>query len=439
MDSTRHSDEPRQIDANVLGKELYERVERLYPICRSITGNGVRETLGIIGRDIPLTTTEVPTGTQVFDWTIPREWNIRDAYVKDGQGRKVVDFAASNLHVLNYSVPVDQRIALSDLQPHLFSIPDRPDWIPYKTSYYSPNWGFCLTERQRQSLTDGEYEVRIDSSLEDGHLTFGECVLPGSRQDEVLFSCHVCHPSLCNDNLSGVTVAVTLARLLAAMPRRHTFRFLFIPGTIGAIAWLALNEQAAARIKHGLVLSCLGDPGKVTYKRSRRGNADIDRATAHVLATSGDEHEILDFSPYGYDERQYCSPGFNLAVGLLSRTPHGRFPEYHTSADNLDLVTPASLADSVLKCLAIVDVLEGNGVYTNRNPKCEPQLGRRGLYSAMGGHGDSRAMEQAMLWVLNLSDGLHSLLDVAERSRLPFAVIRRAASILEQHDLLSEN
>ena len=321
----------------------------------------------------------------------------------------------------------------------MFSIPDRPDVIPYKTSYYSPNWGFCLTDRQRQSLRDGDYEVHIDASLEDGHLTLGECVLPGNRPDEVLFSCHVCHPSLCNDNLSGITIAVTLAKLLAARSRRLTYRFLFIPGTIGAIAWLALNEKTATRIKHGLVLSCLGDPGKVTYKRSRRGNADIDRAAAHVLATYGDEHEIHDFSPYGYDERQYCSPGFNLAVGSLSRTPHGRFPEYHTSADNLDFVTPASLADSLLKCLAIVDVLEGNVVYTNRNPKCEPQLGRRGLYSTMGGHGDSRAMEQAMLWVLNLSDGLHSLLDIAERSRLPFEVIRRAASILEQHELLSEN
>jgi aminopeptidase-like protein len=427
------------VDADVMGRELYDRVGRLYPICRSITGNGLRETLGIIAREIQLTTTEVPTGTQVFDWTIPREWNIRDAYVKDSEGKKVVDFAASNLHVLNYSTPVHQKMSLSDLQTHLFSIPDRPEWIPYKTSYYTPNWGFCLSERQRQSLRDGEYEVRIDSSLEDGHLTFGECVLPGNRHDEVLFSCHVCHPSLCNDNLSGVTVAVSLAKLLAAMPRRLTYRFLFIPGTIGAIAWLALNEKTATRIKHGLVLSCLGDPGKVTYKRSRRGNADIDRAAAHVLATSGDEHEIHDFSPYGYDERQYCSPGFNLAVGSLSRTPHGRFPEYHTSADNLDFVTPTSLMDSLSKCLAIVEVLEGNLVYTNRNPRCEPQLGRRGLYSAMGGHGDSRAAEQAMLWVLNLSDGLNSLLDIAERSRLPFAVIRRAASILEQHELLSEN
>jgi aminopeptidase-like protein len=437
-DSTSLSDMRRRFDSQALGRELYHRVEQLYPLCRSITGNGVRETLEVIRREIDLAVTEVPSGTQVFDWTVPQEWNIRDAYIKGGDGRRIVDFAASNLHVLNYSVPVHRTIRLADLQPHLFSIPDRPEWIPYKTSYYSPNWGFCLTERQRQALTDDEYEVRIDASLEDGHLTLGECLLPGHTADEVFFSCHICHPSLCNDNLSGVTVAVSLAKLLAERPLRYTYRFLFIPGTIGAITWLALNEAGVARIKHGLILSCLGDPGKVTYKRSRRGDADIDRAAALTLATSGDEYELLDFSPYGYDERQYCSPGFNLPVGALSRTPHGRFPEYHTSADNLDLVTPAALADSLLKCLSIIEVLEGNARYTNRNPKCEPQLGRRGLYSSMGGHGDIRAMEEALLWVLNLSDGRHTLLDIAERSGLAFDVVRQAASTLQQHELLAD-
>jgi aminopeptidase-like protein len=428
----------RHLDPQAVGRELYHRVERLYPLCRSITGNGVRETLALIGREIDVAITEVPTGTQVFDWTVPQEWNIRDAYIKDGNGRRIVDFGASNLHVLSYSVPVHQRIRLAELQPHLFSIPDRPDWIPYKTSYYSSNWGFCLTERQRQALQDDDYEVRIDASLEDGHMTLGQCLLPGRSPDEVLFSCHICHPSLCNDNLSGVTVAVSLAKLLAQQPRRYTYRFLFIPGTIGAITWLALNEAAVARIKHGLVLSCLGDRGKVTYKKSRRGNAEIDRVTALTLATSGDEHELRDFSPVGYDERQYCSPGFNLPVGLLSRTPHGRFPEYHTSADNLEFVTPASLADSLLKCLSIIDVLEGNAAYTNRNPKCEPQLGRRGLYSSIGGHSDTGVMEEALLWVLNLSDGTHTLLDIAERSRLPFDIVRTVASTLQQHELLSE-
>jgi aminopeptidase-like protein len=249
----------------------------------------------------------------------------------------------------------------------------------------------------------------------------------------------VCHPSLCNDNLSGVSVAATLAKLLAGVPRRrYSYRFLFMPGTIGAITWLALNEDRAARIRHGLVLACVGDRGPCTYKRSRQGDAEIDRIVVDVLEHSAAGHRVEEFSPQGYDERQYCSPGFNLAVGVLSRTPHGRFAEYHTSADDLDFVDPSALADSLLKCLEIIEVLEGNCVYISRNPKCEPQLGVRGLYASMGGHGDARAMEAALLWVLNMSDGVHSLLEIARRSGLAFDVIRRAASTLVAHELLAE-
>jgi aminopeptidase-like protein len=432
----------RSLDPIAAGREMYERIERLYPICRSITGDGVRKTLRLIGEELDLQVREVPSGTRIFDWTVPQEWNIRDAYIKDRQGHRVVDFAASNLHVLNYSAPVDARLRFSELQSHLFSIPEHPDWIPYKTSYYSRNWGFCVTERQRQALAaqgdDAEYEVRIESSIDDGSLTYGECFLPGREPAEVLFSSHVCHPSLCNDNLSGISVAVSVARVLATVPRRYSYRFLFAPGTVGAIAWLAVNETRAALIRHGLVLACIGDRGNMTYKRSRRGTTDIDRAVGHVLASSGKPHRIDDFSPYGYDERQYCSPGFNLPVGVLSRTPHGRFPEYHTSADNLDLVAPEALADSLETILAIIEVLEGNARFVNTNPKCEPQLGRRGLYASLGGHGDSRAAEEAMLWVLNLSDGSHTLLDIAERAGLPFGLVRQIASTLQQHDLLRE-
>jgi aminopeptidase-like protein len=428
----------RRLDVQAAGSELYNRLVRLFPICRSITGQGVRETLRLIGAEIDLRVHEVPSGTHVFDWIVPQEWNVRDAYIKDSRGNRIVDFARSNLHVLNYSIPICRPVNLAELDEHLFSIPEHPDWIPYKTSYYAPNWGFCLTDRQRQQLKDDKYEVCIDSTLSDGHLTYGELLLPGRQTDEVLFSCHVCHPSLCNDNLSGITVAVELAKLLALGPLRYSYRFLFIPGTIGAITWLARNEAAAARVRHGLVLTCLGDRGRPTYKRSRQGNAEIDRVASHVLESWGGDSEILTFSPYGYDERQYCSPGFNLPVGVLSRTPHGRFSEYHTSADNLDFVTSASLADSLVKCLAIVEILERNKVFLNQNPKCEPQLGRRGLYSALGGHGDTKAFQEALLWVLNLSDGLHSLLDIAERSRLPFSTVRLAATTLEQHALLTE-
>ena len=432
------ADVRRQLDRAGAGAELHDRVRRLFPICRSITGNGLRETLRQIGTEIDLTTHEVPSGTRVFDWTVPQEWNIADAYVKDSNGRRIIDFNASNLHVVNYSTPIHQKLRLAELQHHLFSIPERPDWIPYKTSYYRPTWGFCLSHREREQLQEGEYEVHIDSSLQDGHLTLGECFLPGRESGEVLFSCHACHPSMCNDNLSGLTVAVSLAKLLSGVSRRYSYRFLFIPGTIGAITWLARNENAAAQVKHGLVLACLGDRGSITYKRSRRGQTGIDRIVEHVLSRSGSRYDIRDFTPYGYDERQYCSPAFNLPVGVLSRTPYGEFPEYHTSADNLDLVTPAALADSLAVCVEIVDVIEGDRTYTNLQPRCEPQLGRRGLYATMGGHGDSRTMEEALLWVLNFSDGTHSIVDIAERSRLPFDVIRQAAVTLHRHELLSE-
>ena len=427
-----------EINPADVGAALYDLIRELYPICRSITGDGVRETLRLAGRHISLEICEVPTGTQVFDWTVPKEWNIRDAYVKNSAGVRVIDFQRSNLHVLNYSIPVHQQMSLAELSEHLFTLPDKPDWIPYRTSYYHENWGFCLSHNQLTELQEDQYEVLIDSSLEAGHLTYGQYYLQGESSDEVLISCHVCHPSLCNDNLSGIALSTSLAKHLQRCSRRYSYRFLFIPGTIGAITWLALNEAKVKQIKHGLVVALVGDAGKLTYKKSRQGNAEIDRAAMHVLQHSGDSYEVLDFSPYGYDERQYGSPGFNLAVGSLTRTPHGRYPEYHTSADNLDLVRPEALADSFTKYLSILWVLEKNRIYLNQNPKCEPQLGRRGLYRAMGGYADSRELELAMLWVLNLADGRYSLLDIAERAGLRFEVIEAAADLLSKNGLLKE-
>ncbi|NJO94500.1 MAG: DUF4910 domain-containing protein, partial [Hydrococcus sp. RM1_1_31] len=355
-----------------LGTQMYQLIGELYPICRSITGNGVRKSLRILQGYIPLELHEVPTGTKVFDWIVPKEWNVRDAYIKNAKGKKIVDFQQSNLHLLNYSIPVREKMSLTQLKEHLFSLSDRPDWIPYKTSYYKETWGFCLTHRQLESLEEGEYEVFIDSSLEAGHLTYGEYFLPGESDDEILFSCHSCHPSLCNDNLSGMVLATFLAQQLSLRSRRYSYRFLFIPGTIGSITWLSLNESRVDRIKHGLVVAGVGDGGKLTYKKSRRGDAEIDKAVAHVLKYSGQDYAIEDFSPYGYDERQYCSPGFNLPIGSLTRTPFSRYPEYHTSADNLDFVRADSLEDALEKYLAIVDVLENNQKYLNTNPKCEP-------------------------------------------------------------------
>lgn len=419
-----------------IGQLIHQLVQELYPICRSITGNGVRETLDILKRYIPLEVQEIPSGTKVFDWTVPKEWNINDAYVKNERGERVIDFKKSNLHVVSYSVPVKTTMSLEKLKEHLLTLPEYPDWIPYRTSYYKESWGFCLSQNQLSKMPDAKYEVCIDSSLEEGYLTYGEYFLKGKTSDEILLSCHCCHPSLCNDNLSGIALATILAQSLT-QPRRYSYRFLFIPATIGSISWLSLNEPCVKNIRHGLVVACVGDAGKCTYKRSRQGNTEIDRTASHVLKHSGDEYEILDFSPYGYDERQYCSPAFNLPVGSLTRTPHGQFPEYHTSADNLDFVQTEALADSFTKYAAILNILEGNKKYINQNPKCEPQLGNRGLYASIGGSGQ-RDRELAMLWVLNLSDGNHDLLSIAERSDLKFDLVKEAADALLGAGLLKE-
>lgn len=420
-----------------VGRAMHDLISRLYPLCRSITGDGVRQTLELLGQEIDLDVHEVPSGTPVFDWTVPREWNIRDAYVKDASGRRVIDFRESNLHVMSYSVPVRRTMSLAELRRHLYTLPEHPDWIPYRTSYYAENWGFCLSHNQLVRLTDGEYEVCIDATLCDGYLTYGEHHIQGAIDEEVLISCHACHPSLANDNLSGIAVATFLAKRLRETSPRRSYRFLFIPGTIGSITWLALHEPEVHRIKHGLVLACLGDSGPPTYKRSRRGDAEIDRVMHHVLERSRRPYKLVEFSPYGYDERQFCSPGFNLPVGSLTRTPHGQFPEYHTSADNLEFVLPESLENSLRICWEALTLLEANWRYQSLNPKCEPQLGKRGLYGLIGGRSDTEKRQMAMLWVLNLSDGNCTLLDIADRSGLDFALVAEVAHTLCDAGLLA--
>jgi aminopeptidase-like protein len=418
--------------ADSLGAAMHGFARELYPICRSITGAGTRQTLDAISRIVPLERVEVPTGTKVFDWDVPREWNIRDAWIKNAAGEKVVDFQRHNLHVMSYSTPVRARMSLAELRPHLFSLPEQPTWIPYRTSYYRDNWAFCLTHEALQALPEGDYEVCIDSTLEPGALSFGQAVLPGDSSEEILVWTHVCHPSLANDNLSAIAVAAHLARSLLARPRAYTYRFVFAPTTIGAITWLALNEANVGRIKHGLVLASLGDRGAFVYKRSRRGDAEVDRVVEHVIGTEG---SVEDFSPYGYDERQFCSPGFDLPVGRFSRTPNGRYPEYHSSADNLDFITAESLGASLEACERICNVLEGNLRYRNLLPKCEPRLGPRGLYRNATGRNPSE-FEHALLWVLNQSDGTRDLLSIAQRSRLDFAVIANAATAARDAGLL---
>lgn len=412
-------------------------VTELFPICRSITGDGVRQTLREVGSRIPLDLHEVETGTQVLDWIVPDEWNIRDAYISERGGNRIVDFRESNLHVVSYSEPVDTEMSLAELRPHLHTLPEHPEWIPYRTSYYERTWGFCLSQRRLEDLEDKTYEVVIDSTLEPGSLTYGECLLPGEIGDEVLLTTHVCHPSLANDNLSGLALLTELGAELARTRRRLTYRLLFIPGTIGSLTWLARNEKRLESVVAGLVIACVGDSAPLTYKRSRSENALIDRAAAHVLAHHGSDARVADFVPWGWDERQFNSPGFDLPVGSLSRSREGEYEEYHSSADNLDLVRPQLLEDALSAVLAIIDVLETNRCFVNESPRGEPQLGRRGLYPGIGG-GDPAVEQLAMLWLLNGSDGGASVLEIAERSGIPFSVLNSCAGRLADAGLLAD-
>jgi aminopeptidase-like protein len=424
-------------DAPAEGQRMHAMVKELYPFCRSLTGPGLRATLKRLDDEVPLQITEVPSGTAVFDWTVPDEWTIEDAYIEDEGGRRVIDFRAHTLHVVGYSRPVDRWLSLEELRPHLHSLPDRPDWVPYRTTYYKDDWGFCLTHRQYEQLAPGRYRAVIRSTLAPGAMSIAEHLHPGTQADEVLIFAHTCHPSLANDNLSGVVVSVRLAAYLSKRDTRYTYRFVLAPATIGSIAWLALHRAHMHRVRHGLVLSLLGDRGPLNYKRSRFGQADIDRAAIHVLQHQHPGGRVIDFSPWGYDERQFGSPGIALPVGRLTRTPNGEFPEYHTSADNPDFVTAESLGESWLACLRIVELLENDVRYRNLSPFGEPQLGRRGLYRPTGGHQDIPDRQLAMLWVLNQSDGKHTLLDIAERSGLRFNVLRAASDELVGAGLLA--
>jgi aminopeptidase-like protein len=426
------------IDFQATGEEIYQFITELYPICRSITGDGLRKTLDMIKKKVPIKTQEIPTGTTVFDWTVPKEWNIQDAYVKDSNGRRVIDYNQSNLHVVGYSVPIRRNVTREELLDHIFTIPEQPEWIPYRHTYHKEDWGFCIAHKTIADLQDDEYEVRIDSSLENGFLTLGEFFLQGETDDEVVIYTHTCHPSLCNDNLTGIGIATFLADWLRAAPRHYSYRFLFSPSTIGSITWLALHEAEVHKIKYGLILTGLGDSSGFTYKKSRKGDSEIDRAVTHVLRTSDKAYQILEFSPFGYDERQFCSPGFNLSFGCLMRKPNGKYPEYHTSGDDLDFISPENLGESLRTCIDIIELLECNKTYLNTNPKCEPQLGMRGLFRTAGRKHQPPEEQFALLWVLNLSDGSHSLLDIADRSRIGFDLLKKAANKLIRCGLLQE-
>ena len=425
------------LNNNNIGIEIYSFIEKLFPICRSITGNGTRKTLELIKQHIPIEINDIPSNTKVFDWNVPKEWNIIDAYVKNSKGEKIIDFKISNLHILQYSISIHKKISLDELKNHLYTLEEYPNWIPYKTSYYQENWGFCMSYKQFQTLEDDEYEVFIDSTLENGSLTYGELFFKGEIEDEILFSTYICHPSMCNDNLSGVLLLTFLAKTLIDKKTKYSYRFLFIPETIGAISWLAKNENNVHKMKYGVVATCVGDSGQLTYKKTKQGNTLIDKIVEKILVDSRDSYEIVDFFPTGSDERQFSSPGFNIPVGSLVRTLYGKFPEYHTSADNMDFINSKSLQDSFTKYNSIIHVLENNVIYKNQNPKCEPNLGKRKLYDLIGANKELPSNSNSIFWLLNQSDGNTSLLEIATKSNISFIDIKNMADILVSHDLLT--
>ena len=433
-----------QVEIKKIQEDMFNLISELYPICRSITGNGVRQSLDIIKKHIEIEKKEVATGTQVFDWNIPKEWNISNAYIIDPNGKKIIDFKKSNLHVMSYSTPIKKKIELKELKKHIHTIPTQPNIIPYITSYYNENWGFCMSQNQFNELESGEYEICIDSTLKNGSLTYGEYLIKGEIQDEFLLSCYICHPSLCNDNLSGVALLTYLAKYLKNLKPKFSYRFLFIPETIGAITWLNLNEDKIDKIKGGLVATCLGDSGNSTYKKSRRGDSRIDKIVSYVLKHSNSEHSIVDFYPYGSDERQFCSPGFNLPMGSLMRTPYRKFLEYHNSGDNLEFIKKDSLGDSFSKYLESIWMFDKDEKFLNVNPKCEPQLGKRGIYRNTGivrtdmNTDEIEQRELAIFWIMNFSDGKNSLLDISEKSGIPFDIIVSASSNLYENKLLKQ-
>jgi aminopeptidase-like protein len=405
---------PAKLD---IGRQMYGLLAELFPICRSLTGDGVRQTLEILGRRIPLTVHEVPSGTQAFDWTVPKEWNIRAAHITDEQGRVVIDFQRHNLYVVGYSLPVDQWMTLEELQPHLHSLPARPDAIPYVTSYYKERWGFCLSQHQRDALEPGRYRVYIDSDLKNGHLTYGECNLPGGPR-EVFLSTYICHPSMANNELSGPVVTAFLAKWLASQPHRHTYRIIFIPETIGSIVYLSRHlDELKSKVAVGFNISCVGDDRNYSYVASRYGNTYADRVAQNILTHKHPNFVRHSFLERGSDERQYCSPGVDLPVVSICRTKYGEYPEYHTSLDNLDLVTPSGLGGSLDLLQTCIELIERNRIY---RVTClgEPQLGKRNLYPTLSSGKGDKALRD-MMNLIAYADGTNDLIDLSNITGLP--------------------
>ena len=424
-------------DFESCGREMHALMAELFPICRSITGEGVRETLRAIRGRIPLTIFEVPSGTTAFDWIIPKEWNITDAYVLDESGKKIVDFQKSNLHVVGYSVPVNKTVSLSELQAHLYSLEDQPNAIPYVTSYYEERWGFCIPHNLRQTLKEGLYKVVIDSELKDGHLTYAELIIPGELEQEIFLSTYVCHPSMANNELSGPVVTTMLAKWIASEPRRYTYRIIFIPETIGSLTYLSrhllwMKEHVIA----GFNVTCVGDDRAYSYVPSRHGNTLADKVALAILHEKHPSFVRYSFLDRGSDERQYCSPGVDLPMVSVMRSKYREYPEYHTSLDDMELVTPAGLQGGFLVLRDCLNLLERNRVY---RATClgEPQLSRRRLFPSLGTKGTHR-MVADMLNVLAYADGKHDLVDISTITRIPPSRLLAIVDELIKADLLAE-
>ena len=421
-----------------IGQRMYDLAERMFPICRSITGNGLRKSLEIIREELPeIKITEVPTGTQVFDWTVPKEWNISGGWIRTKQGETIVDFNETNLHVVGYSVPVHKTVSREELLEHVYTIPEQPDWIPYVTSYYKERWGFCMTERQKQTLTDDEYEVMIDSTLEDGSLTYGELVLKGDTEDEILITTYLCHPSMANDELSGPCVQTELVKYLKSLPkRRYTYRFVWNPETIGSIAYLSKNlETMQQHVKAGFVLSCVGDNRAYSMISSKYADTLADRVLENVLKFHDPAYKRFSFLERGSDERQYGSAGVDLPVCGFCRSKYQQFPEYHSSADNMDLISPEGLQGAYEVMVKVINALENNYHY-QMLCKCEPQLGKRGLYPTISKKGSNYSV-RTMQHLIAYADGRNDLIGISNILNTSVEELISLKDKLMEHQLLA--